>query len=94
MLEVFNPYNNELVGSVKSCNIKDIDEAVEKLRTYNFDLGAYERSLILNKAVELLKEEQHEFVELISSEIGVSKKDAIHEVERSFNVISLCSEEA
>ena len=25
---------------------------------------------------------------------GVSKKDAIHEVERSFNVISLCSEEA
>jgi len=94
MLEVFNPYNKEPVGSVKSCNIKDINEAVKKLRTYNFDLGAYERSLILNKAVELLKEEQHEFVELISSEIGVSKKDAIHEVERSFNVISLCSEEA
>ena len=42
MLEVFNPYN-EPVGSVKSCNIKDINEAVKKLRTYNFDLGAYEK---------------------------------------------------
>ncbi len=94
MLEVINPYTKEVVGSVKSCTVKDIDIAINKLKSYKFDLSAFDRSLILTKAVELLKNEQDTFVDLIISEIGVSKKDAIHEVERSFNVISLCAEEA
>ena len=94
MLKVTNPYTNEIVGSVKSCTVEDIDIAVNKLKSYKFDLGAFERSLILTKAVELLKNDRDAFVDLIISEIGVSKKDAIHEVERSFNVISLCAEEA
>jgi aldehyde dehydrogenase (NAD+) len=94
MLNIVNPYTKDIVGSVKSCSIQDVDIAINKLKSYKFDLSAFERSLILNKAVELLKKEQDIFVDLITSEIGVSKKDAMHEVERSFNVISLCAEEA
>ena len=53
MLKVTNPYTNEIVGSVKSCTVEDIDIAVNKLKSYKFDLGAFERSLILTKAVEI-----------------------------------------
>lgn len=94
MIKIINPYTNCLVGSVKSCSVKDVDIAVNKLKEYKFNLNAYEISNILWKAVELLGQDRAEFVDLIVSEIGVSKKDATHEVERSLNVMSLCAEEA
>lgn len=94
MLEVYNPYSNKLVDSVKACTSEDIDKAIEKLRDYSFNLGNFERSEILKKASDLLKERQKEFADLIVQEIGVSTKDAVHEVDRSVNVIDICSEEA
>ena len=94
MLEVYNPYTGKLIDSVKACNADDIKFAIEKLKQYNFKFGAFERSEVLREASRLLKEQEKEFAELIVEEIGVSYKDALHEVDRSVNVINLCSEEA
>ena len=55
------------MGSVKSCRIEDIDIAIEKLKGNEFNLGAFERSLILSKDLKLLEKEKTEFVDLITS---------------------------
>ena len=94
MLKVFNPYTNKFIDSIKSCNIDDIDKSLEILKSYKFNLNDFERSKILIKAYDLLRNQKAEFANLISTEIGVSLKDSLHEVERSLNVITLCAEEA
>ena len=93
-LKVYNPYNKELIGSVKSFDKNDIMKTINILMDYDFRLSGYDRYKILIKAVELLEKQREKFSNLIVNEIGVSLKDANHEVERTINVLILSAEEA
>ena len=94
MLNIINPYTNELVDTIKCCDVDDIDISINHLKNYKGSLNDFERSKILKKAYSILEDQKFAFADLITSEIGVSLKDSIHEVERSLNVIDLCAEEA
>lgn len=93
-LKIYNPYNNNLVGEVKSFNKNDLLNAINILSKYNFECSGFDRYKILIKAAKLLEKQKQEFSTLIVNEIGVSLKDAIHEVERTINVLVLCAEGA
>ncbi len=94
MLKIYSPYSNNEVGSVKSCTIKDIRDSVDLLKEYKFDVNGYERSKLINIAAKKLEEKSNDFINIIIDEIGISYKDAKHEVDRSVNVLKICAEES
>lgn len=94
MLDIYSPYSNKVVGSVKSCSIEDINNAVEELRKYKFNINGFERSNLISAAAKKLEEKTDVFIEIIIDEIGISYKDAKHEVDRSVNVLKICAEES
>ena len=94
MLKIYSPYSNEVVGSVKSCTVEDINDAVGLLKKYKFEINGYERSKLINIAATKLDEHRDEFINIIIDEIGISYKDASHEVDRSVNVLKICAEES
>ena len=93
-LKIYNPYNEDLIGTVKSFDKSDIINTIDILMGYDFRLSGYDRYKILIKAAELLEKQKEEFSNLIVNEIGVSLKDADHEVERTINVLILSAEGA
>ena len=60
-LKVYNPYNKELIGSVKSFDKNDIMNTINILKDYDYRLSGYDRYKILIKAVELLEKQKEKF---------------------------------
>ncbi|NKB76714.1 MAG: phosphonoacetaldehyde dehydrogenase [Gammaproteobacteria bacterium] len=88
-IEVFNPYNNELVGTVPRASQDQIAQAFKIAANYKPKLSRYERQQILSKTAELLVARKEEISDLITAECGLSKKDSLYEVGRAFDVFSL-----
>jgi len=93
-IDIFSPYNNKLIGSVKSFSSMDINHSINCLKSYNFNLSGFDRFKILIKASQMLKKQEKQFAKMIVDEIGVSIKDAYHEVDRTVNVLVLSAEES
>jgi acyl-CoA reductase-like NAD-dependent aldehyde dehydrogenase len=82
--EVKNPYNNEVLQTIKTANKQDIDEAyksAEKVQKEWMDLNPFERSSIMEKAVQILEARREEFVEHLINEGGSSHLKANVEVD-------------
>ena len=91
-LEVFNPYNNEVVGTVPLASRGQVQQALQIAKEFKPKLTRYERQQILTKTAHLLVARRDEISDLITAEAGLSKKDSLYEVGCAFDVFSLASQ--
>lgn len=91
-IEVLNPYNGEVVGTVPRASREQVAAAFEIAANYKPKLTRYERQQILSKIAEIIVARKEEISDLITAECGLSKKDSIYEVGRAFDVYSLAGQ--
>jgi putative phosphonoacetaldehyde dehydrogenase len=89
VVEVFNPYNGELVGTVPRASREQVAAAFDIAAGYKPKLTRYERQQILMKTADIIVSRKEEISDLITAECGLSKKDSLYEVGRAFDVFSL-----
>lgn len=91
-IEVYNPFNNEIVGTVPAGTASDIRRAFTIAGEYQPTLSRYERQQILFAIAKKLVEKRDDLSDLITAELGISKKDSIYEVGRAYDVFSLAAQ--
>ncbi len=91
-VEVLNPYNNQLVGTVPRASRQQVAEAFDIAAAYKPTLSRYERQQILTRTADILVSRKEEISDLITAESGLSKKDSLYEVGRAFDVFSLAGQ--
>lgn len=96
-IEVLNPYNGTVLGTVPKATKSDLDNAI-KAAEEGFKviskMPAYQRSKILENTARLIEEQQEEIARTISLEAGKSIKYSRMEVSRSVETFKFASEEA
>ncbi len=92
VVEVFNPYNNELVGTVPRASRAQVANAFDIAASYKPKLTRYDRQQILTKIAHDIVDRKEEISNLITAECGLSKKDSTYEVGRAFDVYSLAGQ--
>jgi phosphonoacetaldehyde dehydrogenase len=91
-LEVFNPYDNSVVGSVPAARPEHVRDAFAKAKAFKAKLTRYERQLILQKTAETLRDRKEEFARLITAESGLCWKDSLYEASRAYDVWSFAAQ--
>ncbi len=92
VLEVFNPYTNDVVGTVPRGNAGDVERAFKIAADYKPQLSRYDRQRILMDCAAALVERRNDIAALITAESGLCAKDADYEVGRAFDVFSLAGQ--
>lgn len=96
-IDVRNPYNGELIGTVPRANKNNLDNAIRSAEE-GFKvisrMPAYQRSKILENTSTLLEENLEEFARTISLEAGKSIKYSRIEISRAIDTFKFASEEA
>src|SRR5918912_3910751 len=92
VLEVFNPYTNEVVGTVPAARPEHVREASAKARAFRPKLSRYERQQILQKTAETLRDRKEDFARLITAESGLCWKDSLYEASRAYDVWSFAAQ--
>ena len=92
VVEVFNLYNGEIVGTVPRASRQQVANAFEIAANYKPTLTRYERQQILFKTAEIIVARKAEISDLITAECGLSKKDSLYEIGRAFDVFSLAGQ--
>ncbi|MBS1596978.1 MAG: phosphonoacetaldehyde dehydrogenase [Bacteroidetes bacterium] len=87
LLEVRNPYDNSVAGTVTMASASDAMHAIEKGIAGGKKLSRYERYNILEKARQLLIERKEEFATCISKESGLAMREALYETGRAHDVL-------
>lgn len=93
-MEVYNPYSNELVGTVPKLNAKQVEQAVDALAAYQPNLTSYQRGDILLKAAQAARARKEELALGITAESGMCLKSSLGEVDRTVGLLLTASEEA
>lgn len=88
-IEVRNPYNGKLVGSVPKATRAEVAQAFKQAANYKATLSRFERSEILRKTAAILEQRKNAISDLITAEAGLCKKDTLYEVGRAFDVFNL-----
>ena len=91
-VEVFNPYTNQVVGTVPRASRAQVAEAFDIAAAYRPTLSRYERQQILMRTGEMLAARKEEISDLITAESGLSKKDSLYEVGRAYDVFTLAGQ--
>ncbi len=91
-IDVLNPYNGEVVGSVPRASRAQVAGAFEIAANYRADLTRYERQQILTRIAEIIVDRKAEISDLITAECGLSKKDSLYECGRAFDVYHLAGQ--
>ena len=91
-IEVFNPWDNSVVGTVPCATREDVARAFDIAAAYTPTLTRYERQQILMRTAETLTSRRDEISDLITAELGISKQDSLYEVGRAFDVFSLAGQ--
>lgn len=93
MLKVYNPYNNELINEIKLENLEIIEVKIDKLFNNFKDksnrLKPFERITVLEKLVNLLKENYQKIIDIAISEGGKPINDTIVEMDRAIDGIKI-----
>lgn len=92
VIEVKNPYDGSLVGTVPAARPEHVREAFQRARDFKPKLSRYERQQILMKTAQLLADRREDFARLISAESGLCWKDAIYEATRAYDVWSFAGQ--
>ncbi|MBL6933517.1 MAG: phosphonoacetaldehyde dehydrogenase [Rhodospirillales bacterium] len=91
-IEVFNPYNGDVVGTIPRGTREHVKQAFEIAANYQPTLTRYERQQILIRTAEIIISRKDEISDVITAELGISKKDSLYECGRSFDVFTLCGQ--
>ena len=92
IVEVLNPYDNSVVGTVPAARAEHVREAFAKARAFRPRLTRYERQQILQKTAELLRDRKEDFARLITAESGLCWKDSLYEASRAYDVWSFAAQ--
>ena len=93
-IEVFNPYTEQVIGSVPKATVEDVRRAFSIAAAFRSPLTRYERSQVLRRTAEIIAKRREEIADLITAESGLSKKDSLYETGRSFDVFNLAAQTA
>jgi phosphonoacetaldehyde dehydrogenase len=91
-IEVLNPYNNEVVGTVPAGRPEHVREAFAKAHAYRPKLTRFERQRILQTTAETLRDRKEDFARLITAESGLCWKDSLYEASRAYDVWSFAAQ--
>ena len=91
-IDVEYPFTGEVIGTVPAGNAEHARQALEIAANYQSKLTRYERQKILQTAAEVLVKRKEEISDIITLELGISKKDSLYEVGRAFDVFSLTAQ--
>ncbi|MGL4669503.1 MAG: lactaldehyde dehydrogenase [Methanobacteriaceae archaeon] len=96
-IDVFNPYNNEIVGNVPIGDRGDVKNAIiaaNNAKAELADFSAMKVSNCLFDAYENLKSQKEELAKIITLETGKTINDSLFEMKRSCETLKLAAEEA
>ena len=97
MLEVVNPFDQKVIGSVPLTHWEDVDKQLQTAHdltaTGKHLLPTHQRIKILKKAAVLMSERADELAYLIANEGGKPLLDAKVEVTRAIDGVELCVKE-
>jgi phosphonoacetaldehyde dehydrogenase len=91
-IEVLNPYNGAVVGTVPAARPEHVREAFAKAKAFKPKLTRYERQQILMKTADLLAARKEEFARIITAESGLCWKDSLYEAGRAYDVYSFAGQ--
>ena len=94
VIDVFNPYTEQLIGTVPKATLEDVRRAFTIAKAYKPKLTRFERAAILNKAAAIIRSRLDEFSDLITAECGLCKKDSLYEIGRVSDVLLFGANEA
>jgi putative phosphonoacetaldehyde dehydrogenase len=94
VIEVRNPYDREVVGTVPKASVADVRKAIATAHAFKPKLTRYERASLMQRAAALLRERTAQASDLITREAGLSKKDSLYEVGRVCDVLAFAAMEA
>ena len=84
VIEVRYPYTNEVIGTVPAGRPGHVRDAFAIAAQYRPKLSRYERQRILFRAAELIAQRKEALSDVITLELGISKKDSLYECGRAF----------
>ncbi|HEX7932073.1 MAG TPA: phosphonoacetaldehyde dehydrogenase [Paraburkholderia sp.] len=87
VIEVRNPYDGALVGTVPKSTLQDVQRAFKVARAYRPTLTRYERAAILRRAADAVRARTDEIAALITAEAGLCRKDSTYEAGRVADVL-------
>ena len=87
VIEVFNPYTEQLIGTVPKADVEDVRRAFAIAKGYKATLTRYERAAILNTAAAIVRSRTDALSDLITAESGLCKKDSLYEIGRVSDVL-------
>lgn len=96
-IEVRDPQNDELIDTVAAHTAEDMEHAIRrahKAAQVAEDMPVHERMRILNKAADLVEEQQEQFAQMIATEGSKTIREARSEVSRCQQTLRLSAEEA
>jgi putative phosphonoacetaldehyde dehydrogenase len=92
IIEVRYPYTNEVIGTVPAGTAEHARQAFGIAANYKAKLSRFERQRILLKAAELVQLRKEALSDLITLELGISKKDSLYECGRAYDVFMLAGQ--
>ena len=92
VVPVHYPYTGEVIGTVPAGGAEHAAKAFAIARAYKPKLTRYERQQILFRTAELIRSRKDQLSDLITLELGLSKKDSLYEVGRAYDVYSLAGQ--
>lgn len=91
-IEVRNPYNGAVVGTVPAARAEHVRAAFAKGAAYKSKLTRYERQQILLRTADLLRDRKEDFARIITAESGLCWKDSLYEAGRAYDVYSFAGQ--
>jgi len=92
VVPVHYPYSNEIIGTVPAGRAEHAARAFGIAAAYKPKLSRYERQQILFRTAELIRDRKDQLSDLITLELGLSKKDSLYECGRAYDVYSLAGQ--
>jgi len=87
VIEVFNPYTEQLIGTVPKATVEDVKRAFAIAKGFRSKLTRFDRAAVLNKAAAIVRSRTAELSDLITAESGLCKKDSLYEIGRVSDVL-------
>ncbi|WP_155687604.1 aldehyde dehydrogenase family protein, partial [Burkholderia cepacia] len=88
VIEVRNPYDGALVGTVPKATLDDVRRAFAAAHAYRPALTRHDRAAILRRAADIVRARTAEIAALITAEAGLCIKDSTYEAGRVADVLT------
>ncbi|MDI9689745.1 aldehyde dehydrogenase family protein, partial [Burkholderia cenocepacia] len=88
VIDVRNPYDGALVGTVPKATLDDVRRAFAVARAYRPALTRHDRAAILRRAADIVRSRTAEIAALITAEAGLCIKDSTYEAGRVADVLT------